>query len=81
MKHSGWLTCKSIENGMFSDELVVVVTRQNGVEDTYFVPAEEVQRESRRVRVQIRETDKFAWVTLPTEEQTTIPVDTKLIMR
>ena len=54
MIKSGWLQCESVVRGMFSDELAVVVARSNGAEESYFVPAEDVDRERGRVRVGLR---------------------------
>jgi hypothetical protein len=72
---SGWLRCDSVERGMFSDELAVVVSRSNGAKESYFVPATSVETSSGRVRVGLREVDSLFWATLPTSEPTTIPVN------
>ena len=68
-----WLKCESVERGMFSDERAVVVARRNGQNESFFVPASEVQGE--RVRVAVRETAQVVWATLPTAEAATIPVN------
>ena len=59
---------------MFSDELVVTVLRRDGTEESYFVPAEHVERERRRVRVAFHDTGSVMWATLPTPDSVTIPV-------
>jgi hypothetical protein len=74
MTKSGWLQCESVVRGMFSDELAVVVARSNGVEESYFVPAEDVDRERSRVRVGLRDAGTLIWATLPTPDHVTIPV-------
>lgn len=74
MGKQGWLQCESVERGMFRDELAVVVTRSNGERVSYFVPASDVARESRRVRVSMREDGALVWATLPTPDHVTIPV-------
>jgi hypothetical protein len=74
MSNSGWLQCEGVERGMFSDEVTVVVSRSNGTTESYFVPATDVQRESQRVRVALRDTGNIMWATLPTNEPVTIPV-------
>jgi hypothetical protein len=75
MNKSGWLQCESVERGMFSDEMAVVVSRSNGTKESYFVPAEVVERDRRRVRVELRDTGTVLWATLPTAEPVSIPVD------
>ena len=80
MTKSGWLQCDSIERGMFSDELVVVVSRSNGTTESYFVPADTVEREHNRVRVSFRDTGTLVWATLPTPESVMIPVDKSRIV-
>jgi hypothetical protein len=74
MEKAAWLRCESVERGMFSDELAVVVARSNGSTESYFVPAKDVERERSRVRVALRETATMVWVTLPTTEPVSIPV-------
>lgn len=74
MTKFGWLQCESVVRGMFSDELAVVVARSNGAEESYFVPAEDVDRERGRVRVGLQEAGALVWATLPTSDQVTIPV-------
>lgn len=74
MTKPGWLQCESVVRGMFSDELAVVVARSNGVQESYFVLAEDVDRERGRVRVGLRDAGALMWATLPTPDQVTIPV-------
>ena len=82
MTKSGWLQCESVERGMFSDELAVVVARSNGARESYFVPAEEVERERGCVRVALRDAGTLLWATLPTSEPVTIPVNkSHVVMR
>ena len=75
MVKSGWLQCESVDRGMFSDELAVVVSRSNGSTESYFVPARDVERERTRVRVAVRDAGNVIWATLPTNEPVTIPVN------
>src|SRR6185436_15798141 len=75
MDRSAWLQCESVERGMFSDELAVVVSRSNGATESHFVPANEVERERNRVRVALYETGSTLWATLPTSEPVSIPVN------
>jgi hypothetical protein len=74
MATTGWLRCDSVREGMFTDELAVVVSRSNGAEESYFVPASAVERSGNRLRVDLRESGSLFWATLPTSEPTTIPV-------
>ena len=74
MADVGWLSCESVQPGMFSDELAVVVERIGGATEAHFVPAREVQTERNRVRVSFRESGHVVWATLPTSESATIPV-------
>jgi len=74
MNKSGWLQCESVERGMFSDEVAVVVPRSNGSTESYFVSVEDVERDRSRVRVALRDTGSVLWATLPTNEPVTIPV-------
>ena len=74
MTTTGWLRCDSVGEGMFTDELAVVVSRSNGAKESYFVPATAVEKARNRVRVDLRESDSLFWATLPTSEPTTIPV-------
>ncbi|HSO00599.1 MAG TPA: hypothetical protein VLS89_20045 [Candidatus Nanopelagicales bacterium] len=74
MSGYGWLRCESVECGMFSDELTVVVVRSNGMTESYFVPAVEVERERCRVRVVLRDAGSLLWATLPTSAPVTIHV-------
>lgn len=81
---TGWLVCDEITKGMFSDELVVVVTRSNGEQVSYFVPADKVEREQKRVRVRfgdIQGRSHLFWATLPTSEPVTIPVEKSYIVQ
>ena len=73
MNKVGWLRCESVERGMFSDEVAVVVARSNGSTESHFVPAVEVERS--RVRVALRDTGGIVWATLPTNAPVTIPVE------
>jgi hypothetical protein len=75
MTTTGWLRCESVRDGMFTDELAVVVSRSNGATESYFVPATAVERARNRVRVDLRESGSLVWATLPTAEPTTIPVN------
>ncbi len=75
MNNSGWLKCDSVERGMFSDEMAVVVSRSNGTRESYFVPAGDVERETNRVRVEYRAVGNLVWATLPTSEPISIPVN------
>ena len=81
MSIKGWLRCDSVEQGMFTDELAVVVERSNGRKESYFVPAASVETARRRVSVDYRESGSLFWATLPTAMPTTIPVDKTLIER
>ena len=72
MNKSGWLRCDRVERGMFSDERTVVVTRSNGATESYFVLAQDVQKD--RLRVELRDTGNVIWATLPTSEPVSIPV-------
>jgi hypothetical protein len=74
MAKSGWLRCDSVEQGMFSGELAVVVSRRNGAQEAYFVPRAEVETERSRVRVALHDSGSLLWATLPTAEPVTIPV-------
>jgi hypothetical protein len=74
MTKDGWLRCDSVERGMFSDELAVVISRSNGAKESYFVPSSTVEAPRSRVRVSLQEGDSVWWATLPTPERTTIPV-------
>lgn len=74
MSKQGWLQCTSVVRGMFRDELAVVVSGGKGVELSYFVPSKDVDQQHCRVRVDVSQTGTQLWVTLPTPEQTTIPV-------
>ena len=74
MTTTGWLHCDSVRDGMFTDELAVVVSRSNGTKESYFVPATAVEKARSRVRVDLRESDSLFWATLPTSDLTTIPV-------
>ena len=64
MTKVGWLQCESIERGMFSDELAVVIRRSNGATESYFVPAQDVERARTRVRVAVREAGNLLWATV-----------------
>ena len=75
MNESAWLQCESVERGMFSDELAVVVSRSNGTTESYFVPVKDVERDRSRVRVALRDTGNVLWATLPTNEPVSIPVN------
>lgn len=87
MTKAAWLKCESVDRGMFSDELAVVVSRRNGSSESYFVPAIEVEKEQRRVRVRLdemvgtrlRDAGPLFWVTLPTPEPVTLAVDKSLL--
>jgi hypothetical protein len=74
MVQQGWLRCESVVRGMFSDELAVVVVRSNGTQESYFVPADQVDQQQNLVRVGLRESNSFFWATLPTPDRATIPV-------
>ena len=74
MIKQGWLKCESVVRGMFSDECAVVITRNNGAEESYFVLTKDVDKERGRVRVGLRETSTSVWATLPTPDHVTIPV-------
>ncbi len=60
---------------MFSDELAVVISRSNGSVESYFVPAEKVEKRHNRVQVAVRDAGSLVWATLPTPEPVTIPVN------
>ena len=79
MGKSGWLRCESVERGMFSDEVAVVVSRSNGSTESYFVPAEDVERDPGRVRVCVRDYGHLTWATLPTTDPVSIPVNRSLL--
>jgi hypothetical protein len=79
MNKSGWLRCDSVERGMFSDEVAVVVSRSNGAKESYFVPVQDVERDPGRVRVAIHDSGSLLWATLPTNEPVTIPVSKSLV--
>lgn len=79
MFKSAWLQCESVDRGMFSDELAVVVCRSNGSTEAYFVPAQDVERDRTRVRVAVRDSGNVFWATLPTNEPVTIPVSKSLV--
>lgn len=79
MAKLGWLRCESIERGMFSDELAVVVRRRNGGDESHFVPASSVDKGRSRVRVQVSEAGPVTWATLPTPQPISIAVDKSLL--
>jgi len=49
-----FLKC-TVKDGMFSDEVVVSVTRTDGETESFFVPAGAVDRRKGRMRVWVRE--------------------------
>jgi hypothetical protein len=59
---------------MFSDELAVIVATSNGIQESYFVPSNQVDTNQNLVRVELRESDSVFWATLPTPDHVTIPV-------
>lgn len=59
-----WLKCEE-KPGMFSDEVVVVVTTSNGTVKEYTVPSKLV--EEGRVRVKAGSRDGVLWAKLPTD--------------
>jgi hypothetical protein len=59
---------------MFRDELAVVIANSNGVQESYFVPAKDVDQQLNRVRVRVHETESLTWATLPTPDGATISV-------
>ena len=61
MTMTGWLRCDSVREGMFTDELAVVVSRSNGAKESYFVPASAVERSHNRLRVDLRESGSLFW--------------------
>lgn len=71
-----WLSCK-VEQGMFSDENVVVVTNVNGESVSFFVPKSTI--ENGRVRVMVFEKDQKLWAVLPTEDRAIVPVSTEVV--
>ena len=73
-KQSGWLVCKNVSRGMFSNEKTIVVERHNGREESYFVPSDKVRTEPKQVMVVYYHHGTITWATLPTTNATTIPV-------
>lgn len=77
MQKKAWLKCKSVEPGIFSDELTVVLDRFNGQEESFLVPRQKVNKKSLQVLVEKRES--ISWATLPTEQPCLIPVNSNCI--
>ena len=72
-----WLRCKVLQ-GMFSDELGVLITTVSGDSISVFVPKERVRGSlDQEGRVQIRsfQSESKWWAVLPNESQTIVPVD------
>jgi hypothetical protein len=73
-----WLRCR-IFKGMFSDELAVQIMQKGEPQEfSVFVPKDKVQGRidaEGRVRVRVFHRGDVAWAVLPTENQTTVPVD------
>ena len=70
----GWLSCESVEPGMFSDELLVAVKRANGKLAFEWVPKSKVREGTRQVSVEIGDAGDLVWATLPTPQPMTIAV-------
>ncbi len=79
MTKTVWLKCDVVTNGMFSDEVTVVVSKSNGTQESFFVPAKDVRQKEHLIRVEAKNAGSFYWATLPTSEGTTIPVDSTRI--
>ncbi len=71
-----WLRCE-VRKGMFSDELVVVITSVTGEATAFFVPRERVEgdKSDGRVRVRAFSEHSRAWAVVPNETQTVVAVD------
>lgn len=72
----GWLNCE-VENGMFSDESVVVFTTSGGEQVSYFVPKSEVK--DHQVKVRLLQEGGNYWVILPNEDQSIVPVSRGMV--
>ncbi|MBI3820632.1 MAG: hypothetical protein HY286_18240 [Planctomycetes bacterium] len=70
-----WLSCEQIVRGNFKDEVVIIVKLRDGSIVSYFVPAEDVERNEKKVRVSVRDSGEITWATLPTSEPVTIPIE------
>lgn len=67
-----WLRCGVLQ-GMFSDEMVVVIKTLSGEEVSFFVPKQQV--EAGRVMVRTFKQGTRAWAVIPNDSQSIIPVD------
>ena len=67
-----WLRC-GVQQGMFSDEMVVVIKTLSGEEVSFFVPKEQVQ--AGKVMVRTFKQGTRAWAVIPNDSQSIIPVD------
>jgi hypothetical protein len=71
---SKWLKCKVVK-GMFSDELTVVVRTLGGEDVAVFVPRDQVQEGSGRVKVRVSEASGHTMAVLPDANQSVIDVN------
>jgi hypothetical protein len=72
-----WLRCV-VRQGMFSDELVVVIKILSGESASFFVPKERVigqADQEGQVKVRAFQEDSRAWAVVPNETQTILAVD------
>lgn len=69
-----WLKCE-IEKGMFSDEVTVKVTNAKGEAIAVFVPTEQVQPVSKKVRVRSFVASGYTFAVLPDDRRTTLSVN------
>ncbi len=74
MSRKAWLRCTRVNAGMFSDELSVVITRSDGIVESFLVPKHAVKVQERELEVEIVQRGQRSWATLPTDYPTFIPV-------
>jgi hypothetical protein len=77
-----WLKC-TIEKGMFSDEMTIIVQTRTGETVSVFVPKESTQVAPGgigQVKVHVAETSGHTMAVLPDEHQSVVDVDASALI-